>query len=58
MDILDMKPRKCMDFWKFNLDDTIVAGTTNGSYELDQISSYVWQKCNGRNTVRQIISVG
>ncbi len=54
MDILDMKPRKLMDFWKYKEDGNILAGTKNGTYELDQIASYVWERCNGQQSVKEI----
>jgi len=51
-----MKPRKYMDFWKYSDENNIIAGSVNGTYELDQISSYIWEKCDGHHTVGQIIA--
>lgn len=56
MNILDMKPRKFMDFWKYTEIDNIIAATTTGTYELDGVSSKVWELCDGETEISQIIS--
>lgn len=55
MEVLSMRPRKQMDFWKYDDKGYVIAGTINGTYELDEISTYIWEKCDGHNTVKEII---
>jgi radical SAM superfamily enzyme YgiQ (UPF0313 family) len=55
MNELNMKPRKYIDFWKYE-GSNIVAGSINGTYEFDQIASFIWTKCDGHHTVKQIIN--
>ncbi len=56
MNILKYKPRKLLDFWKHTADGKILTGSFEGTFELDEISSFLWEKCDGQNTVEEIIA--
>jgi radical SAM superfamily enzyme YgiQ (UPF0313 family) len=55
MDKLLMTPRKKIDFWKFTDKNKIEAVSHTGTYEFDEISAFVWERCDGFHTVAQII---
>ena len=57
MKILEFTPKKIMDLWKYTSDksDLIVSMSKKGTYMLDEVSSMIWERCNGINTVEALI---
>lgn len=52
--LLQYRPRRLIDFWKAE-DNKILCGTVGGTYQLDEIASFVFERCDGHHTVEEII---
>lgn len=52
--ILDYRPRRLIDFWKHD-GPSVYCGTMKGTYVLDQISAFIWERCDGQHTIARII---